>query len=127
MYVIVFFFFQAEDGIRDPLVTGVQTCALPISLSPITPSWRIVSVWTLGLRLCARSSLRCGIESAWNWRNADENAARSGGVAGGVSSNQAARKSKAVRSPEARRSANATPRRTGSVSFFAQASDFTTT
>src|SRR2546425_11253511 len=28
-----FFFFQAEDGIRDKLVTGVQTCALPI-LSP---------------------------------------------------------------------------------------------
>src|SRR3989441_4836639 len=26
-----FFFFQAEDGIRDKLVTGVQTCALPIS------------------------------------------------------------------------------------------------
>src|SRR5207247_7737604 len=26
----VCFFFQAEDGIRDPLVTGVQTCALPI-------------------------------------------------------------------------------------------------
>src|SRR5207247_8721640 len=26
-------FFQAEDGIRDPLVTGVQTCALPISAS----------------------------------------------------------------------------------------------
>src|SRR3712207_7403283 len=28
--VIVFFFFQAEDGIRDIGVTGVQTCALPI-------------------------------------------------------------------------------------------------
>src|SRR2546425_1807305 len=28
---VVFFFFQAEDGIRDKLVTGVQTCALPIS------------------------------------------------------------------------------------------------
>src|SRR3989441_7051379 len=27
---IFFFFFQAEDGIRDKLVTGVQTCALPI-------------------------------------------------------------------------------------------------
>src|SRR5207244_8610474 len=27
------FFFQAEDGIRDDLVTGVQTCALPISSS----------------------------------------------------------------------------------------------
>src|SRR2546430_5810249 len=28
---IFFFFFQAEDGIRDLTVTGVQTCALPIS------------------------------------------------------------------------------------------------
>src|SRR2546429_4634627 len=28
--VSVFFFFQAEDGIRDVAVTGVQTCALPI-------------------------------------------------------------------------------------------------
>src|SRR5690625_5587420 len=27
---LVFFFFQAEDGIRDGHVTGVQTCALPI-------------------------------------------------------------------------------------------------
>src|SRR2546429_6733479 len=30
--LVVFFFFQAEDGIRDVAVTGVQTCALPISL-----------------------------------------------------------------------------------------------
>src|SRR5207249_6755686 len=30
------FFFQAEDGIRDRNVTGVQTCALPISLSPLS-------------------------------------------------------------------------------------------
>src|SRR2546430_9373445 len=29
-----FFFFQAEDGIRDLTVTGVQTCALPISCLP---------------------------------------------------------------------------------------------
>src|SRR2546422_4202635 len=28
----IFFFFQAEDGIRDVAVTGVQTCALPISV-----------------------------------------------------------------------------------------------
>src|SRR5206468_10175789 len=27
---LIFFFFQAEDGIRDLIVTGVQTCALPI-------------------------------------------------------------------------------------------------
>src|SRR5256885_2954886 len=32
--VLVFFFFQAEDGIRDYKVTGVQTCALPILLDP---------------------------------------------------------------------------------------------
>src|SRR5256885_7304209 len=30
-FIIFFFFFQAEDGIRDYKVTGVQTCALPIS------------------------------------------------------------------------------------------------
>src|ERR1039457_7334590 len=33
-YVFLFFFFQAEDGIRDYKVTGVQTCALPIWLRP---------------------------------------------------------------------------------------------
>src|SRR5256885_13313786 len=31
---LFFFFFQAEDGIRDYKVTGVQTCALPISRTP---------------------------------------------------------------------------------------------
>src|SRR5205807_5523630 len=30
LFVCFFFFFQAEDGIRDYKVTGVQTCALPI-------------------------------------------------------------------------------------------------
>src|SRR2546427_12274187 len=30
--LVLFFFFQAEDGIRDLTVTGVQTCALPITL-----------------------------------------------------------------------------------------------
>src|SRR5438874_3700090 len=32
-----FFFFQAEDGIRDLYVTGVQTCALPISRTKDRP------------------------------------------------------------------------------------------
>src|SRR5438034_11203289 len=32
MFCLFFFFFQAEDGIRDHCVTVVQTCALPISL-----------------------------------------------------------------------------------------------
>src|SRR2546429_6634156 len=32
------FFFQAEDGIRDVAVTGVQTCALPISQGRLLPT-----------------------------------------------------------------------------------------
>src|SRR5256885_4611301 len=36
--LVVFFFFQAEDGIRDYKVTGVQTCALPISSTKTTIS-----------------------------------------------------------------------------------------
>src|SRR5256885_10938663 len=34
---MLFFFFQAEDGIRDYKVTGVQTCALPISHAALPP------------------------------------------------------------------------------------------
>src|SRR2546422_8186149 len=38
---LFFFFFQAEDGIRDVAVTGVQTCALPISTR--TRTWHACS------------------------------------------------------------------------------------
>src|SRR5688572_32141699 len=37
-FLFFFFFFQAEDGIRDLTVTGVQTCALPIS-RPCRRTW----------------------------------------------------------------------------------------
>src|SRR2546429_4085850 len=41
LFFVFFFFFQAEDGIRDVAVTGVQTCALPIFLrflvNPLPP------------------------------------------------------------------------------------------
>src|SRR5437762_7994102 len=37
--VLLLFFFQAEDGIRDTSVTGVQTCALPISIFPARTRW----------------------------------------------------------------------------------------
>src|SRR5690625_7364532 len=49
---LVFFFFQAEDGIRDGHVTGVQTCALPIS-------------WLLA----ALASLAYGLLGTQQWRN----------------------------------------------------------
>src|SRR3712207_7896213 len=38
IYLMMIFFFQAEDGIRDIGVTGVQTCALPISPTSTAPS-----------------------------------------------------------------------------------------
>src|SRR5437764_1748530 len=39
LFFVIFFFFQAEDGIRDTSVTGVQTCALPISGTPSPSCW----------------------------------------------------------------------------------------
>src|SRR6266446_9097000 len=66
-----FFFFQAEDGIRDYKVTGVQTCALPISasdgpddeqgLSPRGDRIRQRSIWRL-----ERIVFRAG-EKAQEW------------------------------------------------------------
>src|SRR5207244_7930728 len=47
------FFFQAEDGIRDDLVTGVQTCALPIS-PRFRPAW--TSAGNAGLTPVERTS-----------------------------------------------------------------------
>src|SRR5256885_9858579 len=57
--IVIVFFFQAEDGIRDYKVTGVQTCALPIfimkdepdnglSLSAQTKMIRLFSALALG-------------------------------------------------------------------------------
>src|SRR5260221_10308240 len=48
---VFFFFFQAEDGIRDHCVTGVQTCALPISLTKVRH-----------LRYLIGSSFHCSVE-----------------------------------------------------------------
>src|SRR6266481_3874984 len=49
--MVFFFFFQAEDGIRDGTVTGVQTCALPISIRAVrsvarlTPCGQVVCAY----------------------------------------------------------------------------------
>src|SRR5256885_16383177 len=49
----MFFFFQAEDGIRDYKVTGVQTCALPISVNAkvVRGGARIREVWDRAWRM----------------------------------------------------------------------------
>src|SRR5439155_7823324 len=44
-YCFFFFFFQAEDGIRDGHVTGVQTCALPISILMTSSSTGSAICW----------------------------------------------------------------------------------
>src|SRR5699024_11973680 len=61
----VYFFFQAEDGIRDRNVTGVQTCALPILLenaaadpgSPARRDWRFYGADGEGLYVDADALL----------------------------------------------------------------------
>src|SRR5204863_5198836 len=59
---IIVFFFQAEDGIRDLYVTGVQTCALPISWPssryclPCAPKRPIGTRMPLALSLAHHSS-----------------------------------------------------------------------
>src|SRR3712207_6680677 len=57
-YCVFFFFFQAEDGIRDIGVTGVQTCALPILRNPgISPFSLVAGVPFGGLHLATAFSL----------------------------------------------------------------------
>src|SRR5216683_3958782 len=51
----LFFFFQAEDGIRDLIVTGVQTCALPILHGP---DWRLWSADTDEEPVASRVAVR---------------------------------------------------------------------
>src|SRR5256885_8855289 len=60
-HIGAFFFFQAEDGIRDYKVTGVQTCALPISPAPATRSAPAIRLAGAGGGLWRKSSARrCG-------------------------------------------------------------------
>src|SRR5690554_7782360 len=61
---VFFFFFQAEDGIRDADVTGVQTCALPISSSFDELRMRAFCVsrdYALRPRIISRAMMICWI------------------------------------------------------------------
>src|SRR5690349_25073173 len=63
--MVIFFFFQAEDGIRDLYVTGVQTCALPIC--DATHSSRacrsLDTRGAIGGGSVASGAIACGLES----------------------------------------------------------------
>src|SRR5205809_8110942 len=64
----IFFFFQAEDGIRDVAVTGVQTCALPISqipaayCRPLPPHCRPIFPAMLSVTFLGTSAARPTVE-----------------------------------------------------------------
>src|SRR5229473_4918276 len=59
-----FFFFQAEDGIRDKLVTGVQTCALPILFSaPQFPRTAILMGHVRGVVCLAAAELEIDVSA----------------------------------------------------------------
>src|SRR5256886_11394960 len=68
--MLSFFFFQAEDGIRDLTVTGVQTCALPIWVSGrsllagfatlFMLLLSVAAVTPAALRVLARAAARLG-------------------------------------------------------------------
>src|SRR3989339_346431 len=54
LFGTIFFFFQAEDGIRDWSVTGVQTCALPIQAEDCIRDWSVTGVQTCALPIMIR-------------------------------------------------------------------------
>src|SRR5947209_9244359 len=58
------FFFQAEDGIRDIGVTGVQTCALPILLSPTAAAAAALLYHAINAHRLAWSGRRLGAAGA---------------------------------------------------------------
>src|SRR5438132_7148297 len=68
-----FFFFQAEDGIRDHCVTGVQTCALPISCSTPAP----IAIPNARSRVAPAAS-------AAGWRQAERDSTTRAGEGGGA-------------------------------------------
>src|SRR3712207_2879973 len=74
---VVSFFFQAEDGIRDIGVTGVQTCALPISLSTVRAPRRLARV--------SAAKVSCGRISFWHRTVAPGPSSWSGTCAAAVS------------------------------------------
>src|SRR5206468_7488290 len=72
LFFVFFFFFQAEDGIRDLIVTGVQTCALPISMLADTIrtacTVRMVSASMAWARLNLSSGVRTPINRFFAFR-----------------------------------------------------------
>src|SRR5699024_11703913 len=92
LLILKFFFFQAEDGIRDRNVTGVQTCALPILSSSIVSVFRNLNGQ---LRNAGRNAM-IGLQNGMNSRRGSVmSTAR--GIANSVSSTM--RRALKIKSP----------------------------
>src|SRR5690625_6254107 len=72
--MFICFFFQAEDGIRDGHVTGVQTCALPISemrervqelVGPVARSMWVSTFHSACVRILRRDAAAAGLKSSF--------------------------------------------------------------
>src|SRR5438034_11233233 len=69
--ICVFFFFQAEDGIRDHCVTGVQTCALPISQRVALP-WLVLGAFVRIVTHPRASDHPLDPRAAWSYVRSEE-------------------------------------------------------
>src|SRR5690606_40125003 len=70
--VCLFFFFQAEDGIRDFHVTGVQTCALPIWGITVATAWQAQVARAAGVtRILLANEVVDPVGAAWIARELD--------------------------------------------------------
>src|SRR5260370_11020620 len=65
-----FFFFQAEDGIRDSSVTGVQTCALPILLMEAEQVLESTEEGDLQIRVLCGLGIALAKAQQWEWAEA---------------------------------------------------------
>src|SRR5690348_17650614 len=72
----VIFFFQAEDGIRDGRVTGVQTCALPISGTTARPTCSAPTGATSGPGPSSSPPVSPTASSAWPARSEEHTSER---------------------------------------------------
>src|SRR5204863_690221 len=67
LHILFFFFFQAEDGIRDLYVTGVQTCALPICVNKGDEIYPLPDIPKLHVLVVSPKKIHVSTPDAYRW------------------------------------------------------------
>src|SRR5436190_23551322 len=101
------FFFQAEDGIRDHCVTGVQTCALPISAKP--PPFGIPVCVTVPVATSITSQ-KSGFDVRWRYRSEERRVGKESRRRGGA---QKEKKKNEIEDADGQRMLDSEPARGG--------------